>query len=108
MEIKNYEKELADWMKAVAEKSGRKIQESEVFLSLVSKNFLENPQCALELGLAILMDKPILVLAEEHLMLPENLKKIAKIVSRFDPEKPDTIHEAVKTMSHEFNKAELS
>ena len=79
-----YSKEAMEWMRMIAQKQGPRIKQSQMYMSLVTDNFLEDPRCALELGLAILMNKPIVLIAEPNQKIPEALVKIAKVVERAD------------------------
>ncbi len=74
------DQEFKDYMKRVVDESGAKIKGCEVYASLLSEDFMKNPQCLLELGMAIVLDKPIVVIAINGQKVPENLRKVAKIV----------------------------
>lgn len=74
----------SEWMDDVIENSGSKIKASDVFTTMFTKNYLENPQCLLELGIAIVLDKPIVIIAVDGIKVPENLKKIAVMVETVD------------------------
>ncbi len=64
-----------------------KISNSDVFVSLVTKDYLKgNCRCALEIGLAILLDKPIRLLVKEGTHLPDNLLKVADKIMYFKSE----------------------
>ncbi len=71
------------WFQSMVADSGKKIEESEGFLSLLTTSYKESPQCALELGIAVILDKPILLLVPDDVEIPNNLLKIAKGVQRF-------------------------
>lgn len=84
---------MNEWMKKVIEASSKKISERELFCSILSPNYIENPQCALELGLAILMDKPIVILAQENQNIPTILKKVAFAIETYKG--PDDMQQAM-------------
>lgn len=70
-----------EYMKLVVEKSSDKIKESEVFVSLVTENYLKSGKAAIELGLSIFYDKPIIMAVLEGTELPKKLVQVAdKIV----------------------------
>jgi hypothetical protein len=54
-----------------------KISKSDVFLSLVTENYLNDPHCIMQLGLALMHDKPFYLLVKEGTPIPSNLLKIA-------------------------------
>jgi hypothetical protein len=70
-EEKEKTKEMAD-----------KLEESTVYTGIFTENFKKDPTCALQLGLAILMNKPILLLVQEGVSVPAALAKVA-IVETF-------------------------
>ncbi len=72
-----------DYLIGVVKKNAEKISKASVFVSVVSANYLESPYCAMQLGLAILLNKPIRLLVKEGIVLPENLVKVAEKVEYF-------------------------
>lgn len=93
-----YDDESKAWMKRVAHKSGSKIKQSSVFMSLFTGNFEKDPQCALELGIAILLDKPILLLAPKGTKIPRALERAATGISFYNPDDPKDTEEAAKRL----------
>lgn len=74
----DYDKtKMEDELKRIARYCGPKIENSKVFVSLVSKNYIDDPVCALQLGIAILLGKPLAVIAMDGAEIPETLRKIA-------------------------------
>jgi len=71
-----------EWMKKIIDDSGAKIKSSEVFTTMLSESYLENPQCLLELAMAIVLDKPVFVIALDDVKVPENLIKMGAHVER--------------------------
>lgn len=78
------EEEFTEWLQEAVKRSAKPIQQSNMFVSLATKNYIESPLCALQLGLAILMDKPIVIIADKNEKMPEALVKIAKVIERVD------------------------
>ena len=74
---------MFDWMRDIAKQSGEKIIDSELYISIFTKDFMDNPQCCLELGIAMMLDKPITLLVKEGTIIPENIKKVAMAVEFF-------------------------
>lgn len=64
----------------------KKIADSDIFLSLVTENYLKNGQAALEIGLAIFLDKPIRLLVREGTKISNNLVKVAEKIEYFRAE----------------------
>jgi len=64
-----------------------KIRSSDVFVSLVTENYLKG-ECrnALEIGLAILLNKPIRLLVKEGTPIPSGLLKVAEKIEYYKSE----------------------
>lgn len=88
-------KDLKDWAHKVVEKSRPGIAESESFCSIVTENFLDDPVCATELGMAIFMDKPIILMVKTGTKLPKHLEKVADGVVYFQ-DKNDLANASVR------------
>lgn len=75
-----------DYQEFVA-KEVENISKSDVFVSLVTENYLKGDcKCALEIGLAILLNKPIRLLVKEGTCVPDNLKKVAEKIAYYKSE----------------------
>lgn len=74
--IEMTKEELED-LKRVAISTGEKIEQSSIFLSLLSESYKTDPTTALQLGIAILLDKPIGIIAVEGAVIPKSLQKLA-------------------------------
>lgn len=72
-----------EWAKNVVENSGKKIAKSDVFCSIFTNDYMKDPQCALELGISLLMDKPIVLVVKEGTSIPKRLKQIAECIEFF-------------------------
>lgn len=64
-------------MEAVVKDSGEKIEHSAAYLGLYSGDWKKDPLPALQLGIAILLDKPIVIVVTDGSTVPESLKKVA-------------------------------
>jgi chaperonin GroEL (HSP60 family) len=64
--------------------TGSKINDSAVFAGIVSENTLNDPMMALQIGYAVLLDKPIILIVDKSMKIPEGLTKIAKVIERID------------------------
>ena len=74
----------ASWLSENVEDSFKKITESSTFVVVVTEKFLNSPKCALEVGMALLMDKPIIIICSKTMKIPKNLLSVAKAVERVD------------------------
>jgi hypothetical protein len=59
--------------------SAEKIASSHVFMSIFSQSFKKDPVCCLQLGLALLMDKPIGLLVMTGVEVPDNMLMVATV-----------------------------
>ncbi len=69
-----------EWLKKATIESGKKIQSSEIFLSIFSESYKEDPLCALQLGIAIMLGKPIGLLVIKGATVPETLKRLSSAI----------------------------
>lgn len=71
-----------EFLREVIARTEPKIRGSAVFLSLFSEQMQKEPVPILQLGLAVLLDKPIAIIAFDDEVVPENLRKLAFFVAR--------------------------
>lgn len=90
--------ELDAWLKQATEGSLPKMKESSVYAGIVTDSFLKEPLCALQLGYAILLDKPIILIADKTMKLPESLVKVAKVIERVDIKNPADMKRASESI----------
>lgn len=88
-----------EWLKAVGKESYKSIDQSGGFISLYTKNFVDDPLCALQLGYAIMMDKPIYLLVEKGQIVPEALRRAAASVDIFESKDHPSFKEAVNNIA---------
>lgn len=60
-----------------------KIDASNIYLSLVTENYVNDAYCALQLGIAILLGKPVYLLVKDSTQVPEKLRAIADKIETF-------------------------
>lgn len=71
------QKNMTEWLSRVVKGSGEKIEQSDIFATIFTKSYKESPQCALELGMALLLDKPLALIVIEGTPIPEGIKRAA-------------------------------
>ena len=74
-----------------------KISNSDIFLSLVTQNYLNDAYCALQIGIALLLDKPIVVVIKEGIECPNKLAFVAKDIFYFKDD--DDLQRIVKDIA---------
>jgi hypothetical protein len=100
------EREWNEKLKAAAKENIEKINESAAFISLFNEKMADEPLPCLQLGLAMLLDKPIYLLVPEGDVLPENLKKVAVRIEYYKRDLNDmtSFQEAGKRLLKDWEK----
>lgn len=79
--------EIKAWAKKVVDHSRPAIEGSENFCSIVTDGYLNDPLCATQFGMAMFMDKPIVLMVRVGTKIPKRLEKIADGIVYFHDEK---------------------
>jgi hypothetical protein len=61
------------------------IQKSAVFMQLFTGNYERDPMALIQMALAILMDKPFLIIAPEGTPINDKLRRVADDIAFFVP-----------------------
>lgn len=97
------QEQFNQWLKDASADSLPKIKDSGTYAGIVTDSFLKDPLCALQLGYAMLLDKPIILIADKSMKLPESLVKISKLIERVDIKNPADMRRASQSIA-EFAK----
>lgn len=73
-------------LKKITEKSADGLNQSEINLTLYGANFKDDPVAMIQLGLSVVMDKPIAVIVPLGVEVPDNLKRLAYAIEYCDTE----------------------
>lgn len=79
----NLTDEQIDELIEAAHRNAGMIQKSAVFMQIFTPNYAHDPIALIQMALAILMDKPILILAEEGTPISDKLRRFADDISFF-------------------------
>lgn len=82
----NNEQEVRELAKKVVDYSKPPMEDSENFCSIVTDNYLKNPLCATQFGMAVFMDKPIILMVKTGTKLPKHIEKVADGIVYFQDE----------------------
>lgn len=74
------------------------LADSSVFLAILSDDYERDALAVLQLGLAVLMDKPIYLLVPKGTELKANVKRLAIDIEYFDREKPGSVEAATERL----------
>ena len=71
-----------------------KIENSDLYAGVVTNSFMKDPACVLQLGYALLMGKPILLIVDKSVTIPPNLVRVAALIHRIDINDANAMKEA--------------
>jgi nucleoside 2-deoxyribosyltransferase len=90
------------WAEHVLAEVVPKIQESSAVISLWPSGEVPDAKLAVETGYAILLGKPIIVVAAPDVKLPATLEAVARTVVRWNGhERPEALVEALQAVMEE-------
>jgi len=72
------------WLTAALARNREGMKDSQVFLQLWDEKILTDPLPVLQTGLAVLMDKPFILVVPPGSVLPENMRRLASRVIASD------------------------
>ena len=79
----------------------RLINGSQAFLSLFNKKMADDPIPAMQLGIAILLEKPIYLLVKNGEEIPDKMRKIADRIEYYESE--EDLEQAINNLFKEAN-----
>ena len=99
--------EQIDELIEAAHRNAGMIQQSTVFMHLYMANYEKDPIALMQMALAILMDKPFLILAAEGTPISDKLRRIADDISFFPPGDEEGLKAAtMKMLTRQVQKME--
>lgn len=76
-----------EFLKRIIDGSYQKIIDSNFFIGLLThEDAMKAPEVLLQFGIAVLHDKPIIVVAEKGVSVSKNLQKIATEITYYETE----------------------
>ena len=80
------ESAFKEFARKAVERNLPRMEQSAVFLAIFDGHYAENAICILQLGLAILLDKPIYMLVPKGTKVPEKLRRAADGIEEYHPD----------------------
>ena len=77
------DQEFEAWAQGAVRGTLDKLQDSAVFLGIMTTNFEKDALAVLQFGLAVLIDKPIYLVVKKGTYLPENVKRLARGIEEY-------------------------
>ena len=74
------------------------MRQSAVCLTLFTENYKTGTESLLQFALAMMLDKPILLLVKRGTTIPQNVRKVAQRIEFFDEGNPDSLADASKRL----------
>lgn len=72
-----------EYLRRAVSRTFDKVQQSNVFLALFTAAYQRDPQALMQLGMAVVLDKPILLLVESGTVIPENVRRLARAIETY-------------------------
>lgn len=92
----------SDYLNNLFKEDFKNISQSEIFVVILTDHYIKSPYTAMQLGIAIVMDKSILLLVKEGCEIPSNVLKVAKGMRTFY--NPDDIWLDYKRLIADFER----
>lgn len=73
-----------DFLREAAERTFEKLTDSQCFVALFSEAYQRDPVALLQLGMAVVLDKPILLLVKQGVHIPENVRRLARAIEEYN------------------------
>jgi hypothetical protein len=80
------------------------IRQSQAFMMLLTEHSYSNMTVATQVGLAVMMDKPFILLAKVGVAIPHALVKMADLIERVDMEKENDMARAQASVAEYMKK----
>lgn len=77
------DKQTRKWLDIVAKASLKGIDDSDNFMGIYTAKYVNDPVCLMQLGYAIVTNKPIFLIAEEGVHIPDRLRAVAEGIEVF-------------------------
>lgn len=68
------------WVRDAVKRNGEAMERSTFVLSIFTGNYNKDPIAVLQFGLAVCLDKPIVLLVPNGVEIPENVRKVATAI----------------------------
>lgn len=95
MLIDKEHKELQDIVNDLA----GKIDQSAFFLSLFTEKYSKDPVALMQLGMGIVLDKPIYILAPHGSTIPTNISRLAYGLFFYNPDDKTSVQDAMTELT---------
>ena len=91
--------EFQEWLQAAVKRNLEPLKESAMFLALFTMDFERDALPVLQFGLAVLLDKPIYLLAPKDRPIPDNVRRLAHAIAEYAG--PADVESATQRLLHQ-------
>lgn len=71
-------------LRDAARRNSEGMERSHIFLQLFTPGIRADPIALMQIGLAVVLDKPILLLVQEGIEIPDNVRRLARYLEEVD------------------------
>jgi hypothetical protein len=89
-------------LEAAAKRNRDMLKDSRLFLCLFTENYETDPICALQLGIAVLLDKPICLLVPRGTSIPKHVERLAEGIEYYEGGNIDDVKAATSRLVKSF------
>ena len=86
-------------LRAAAKRNAALIEGSRFFLVLYNEKMLEEVIPIIQMGLAVYLDKPVVLLVPTGATVPMNLRRLALDIAEYDRDDPASMETAMQQLS---------
>lgn len=102
------ERIIDEHLRQAAKRNAEMIGGSAVFLALFNESMVEEVIPLIQMGLAVYLDKPIVLLVPNGVRIPRNLRRMARRIEYFERSvDPTSIQEATERLMQWMQKKNL-
>jgi len=85
----------------------RTLSHSDIFMTIFTESYKQDPLCCFQLGMAIMMNKRIALVVENGTTIPNQLNKAADAIEHYDSSEKDSIKAAADRLLKALDNQEL-
>jgi hypothetical protein len=99
-----------DWVqfresyKQASKQSYNLMKDSHMYLGMVTPEFFKDPVCMIQLGLAVLLDKPLYLLVRKNVPIPQHLRNIASAIEIVEDDSQEAYEQASRRLLDKASK----
>lgn len=89
-------------LKKIAAESAKGLNQSQIMISIFTESYKKDPVTLIQLGMSILMDKPMAFVVPYGVQVPENIIAVAKAIEYYDANDKSTMEIATDRLMNKM------